>query len=292
MKVLLTGSSGFLGSEILKYFIQNNIEIKTLGRSLTNNIRIDLTKDTYNNNINYDLIIHAAGKAHDNNNNTFHDVNYLGTKNLLNSLITNPPKSFVFISTVAVYGRTEGELISENHPLNAIDDYGKSKIEAEKLIINWCNKFNVCFTILRLPLIVGQNPPGNLKKMINAIKNNYFFTVNGGTARKSMVLAADVAKYILISSNIGGIYNLTDGTHPSFRELSCLIAKKYKIHFILNIPTNFINLFYKFNKLCNNKFSNQAFLLKKLSLSLTFDDEKARSNFNWSPSSVLNVNFY
>jgi nucleoside-diphosphate-sugar epimerase len=146
MKVLLTGSSGFLGSEILKYFIQNNIDIKTLGRSVSNNIRIDLVKDTYNINTNFDLIVHSAGKAHDNNNYSFHDVNYLGTKNLLNSLITNPPKSFVFISTVAVYGRNEGELITEKHPLTAIDDYGKSKIDAEKLIINWCNKFNVSFT--------------------------------------------------------------------------------------------------------------------------------------------------
>ena len=292
MKVLLTGSSGFLGSEILKYFIQNNIDIKTLGRSVSNNIRIDLVKDTYNINTNFDLIVHSAGKAHDNNNYSFHDVNYLGTKNLLNSLITNPPKSFVFISTVAVYGRNEGELISEKHPLTAIDDYGKSKIDAEKLIINWCNKFNVSFTILRLPLIVGDNPPGNLKKMINAIKNNYFFTVNGGTARKSMVLAADVAKYILISANIGGIYNLTDGNHPSFRELSCIIASKYRKHFIFNIPNILLNLFFKFNKICNNKFSNQVILLKKMSLSLTFDDEKARSKFNWSPSSVLNAKFY
>ena len=292
MKVLLTGSSGFLGSEILKYFIHNNIDIKTLGRSISNNIQIDLAKDTYNINTNFDLIIHAAGKAHDNNNYTFHDVNYLGTKNLLNSLITNPPKSFVFISTVAVYGTNEGELISENHPLNATDEYGKSKIDAEKLIINWCNKFNVCFTILRLPLVVGENPPGNLKKMINAIKKNYFFTVNGGTARKSMVLAEDVAKYIIISANIGGIYNLTDGNHPTFRELSCLIARKYKIYFILNISSFLLNLFYKFNKKCNNMFSNQVSLLKKMSLSLTFDDEKARSKFNWSPSSVLNEKFY
>jgi nucleoside-diphosphate-sugar epimerase len=292
MKVLLTGSSGFLGSEILKYFIQNNIDIKTLGRSVSNNIRIDLVKDTYNINTNFDLIVHSAGKAHDNNNYSFHDVNYLGTKNLLNSLITNPPKSFVFISTVAVYGRNEGELITEKHPLTAIDDYGKSKIDAEKLIINWCNKFNVSFTILRLPLIVGDNPPGNLKKMINAIKNNYFFTVNGGTARKSMVLAADVAKYILISANIGGIYNLTDGNHPSFHELSCIIASKYRKHFIFNIPNILLNLFFKFNKICNNRFSNQVILLKKMSISLTFDDEKARSKFNWSPSSVLNVKFY
>jgi nucleoside-diphosphate-sugar epimerase len=292
MKVLLTGSSGFLGSEILKHFIQNSIEIKTLGRSLSNNICIDLAKDTYNFNTNFDLIIHAAGKAHDNNSDTFHDVNYLGTKNLLNSLIYNPPKFLVFISTVAVYGRTEGELISESHPLNAIDDYGKSKIEAEKLIISWCIKFNVCYTILRLPLVVGNNPPGNLKNMINAIKNNYFITVNGGNARKSMVLAADVAKYILICAKIGGIYNLTDGNHPTFRELTTLIAKKYKICFILNIPNIFISLFYIINKLSKNKFSNQVSLIKKMSLSLTFDDEKARSKFNWSPSSVLNEKFY
>ena len=292
MKILLTGSSGFLGSYILKHFIQQKINIITLGRSLSNNIYFDLTKDTFIFNTKFDMIIHAAGKAHENNIKTYHEVNYLGTKNLLDSLENHLPNKFVYISTVAVYGRTEGELNCEKHSLNAIDEYSKSKIQAEQLIIDWCNKFSICCTILRLPLIVGDNPQGNLKKMINAIKNNYFFTVNGGNARKSMVLASDVANTIIKAANIGGIYNLTDGNHPSFYELSSIIAKKYKINFIFNLSNSFLNLFYKFDQLFFNKFSNQVNLLKKMSLSLTFDDTKARSEFNWSSSSVLNDKYY
>ena len=130
----------------------------------------------------FEIIIHCAGKAHllpktNQEIASFYSVNVLGTKNLLKGLTSKLPKRFVFISSVSVYGLTQGENIPETHPLLAEDPYGKSKIEAEKIVENWCKENNVICTILRLPLLVGLNPPGNLGAMIRGIKKGYYFAI-------------------------------------------------------------------------------------------------------------------
>src|ERR1017187_1972730 len=228
MKILLTGASGFLGQTI-KYVLTEH-EIISLARKAAD-INVDLALDIPVLSI-FDIIIHAAGKAHsipktETEKQEFFDVNVQGTNNLLKAIENSGvPKAFVFISTVAVYGKESGNLICEDEPLSAKDPYGLSKIAAEKLILEWCEKKNVICTILRLPLIAGHNPPGNLGAMIKGISNGYYFNIAGGKAKKSIVLAVDVAHAIPRIAEIGGVYNLTDGNHPSFIELSRLLANQ------------------------------------------------------------------
>ena len=229
--ILLTGSSGFLGQIILKRLRRENL--KTLNRTNSDyaihlNSKIPVFKEAIK------LVIHSAGKAHfvpetANEKQEFFDVNVNGTLNLLKGLENSTlPESFVFISSVAVYGLETGININEDTALLAKDPYGDSKIQAEILVHDWCLRNNVTCAILRLPLVAGPNPPGNLGAMIKGIKKGYYFNISGGKARKSIVLAEDVAAIIPVAAKIGGVYNLTDGYHPSFNELSAEIARQFQ----------------------------------------------------------------
>jgi len=291
MNILLTGASGYLGSYLHQNLIKNNI-VYTLSKSNANincDLRLEIPKFTNN----FDLVIHSAGKAHTNPMNEteiadFFNINVLGTKNLLNGLSKyNLPKQLVFISSVSVYGHVKGENINEKHPLLAEDPYGKSKIEAEKIIIDWCNKYNVIYTILRLPLVVGDNPPGNLGLMIKGIQKGYYFNIAGGGAKKSMVLASDIASFILKAAEKGGTYNLTDGHHPSFNILSKHIAIQMGKSFVPNLPKFFAIILAKIGDLLGNKFPINSLKLTKITSTLTFDDSKARATFGWDPSPVV-----
>ncbi|MEY2703574.1 MAG: hypothetical protein RLY43_2213, partial [Bacteroidota bacterium] len=242
----------------------------------------------------FDLVIHNAGKAHVvsktfEEDQAFFQVNVQGTQNLLNGIELSGiiPKSFVFISTVAVYGVDQGNNINENSPLLATASYGLSKIKAEQLVIDWCQKNNVICTILRLPLLVGENPPGNLGNMIKGIQNGYYFNIAGGQARKSMVLANDVAGILLKVSEIGGIYNLTDGFHPNFYELSSAIGKQYGKSRIFNLPFVIAKSIALIGDIIGTKFPLDSNKLKKLTSVLTFDDTKARKVLGWYPNKVL-----
>lgn len=290
MKILLTGSNGFLGKVIHQNLSIFN-DVYTLNKSSSNyNFNLAFDKCVFDQT--FDLIVHSAGKAHslptnDFQRNDFFTINVIGTTNILKGLEKSPPSQFIYISSVSVYGLTKGENIKESTPLLAQDPYGKSKIEAEEIVKKWCEVNNVICTILRLPLVVGTNPPGNLGAMIRGIKNRYYFNIAGGNAQKSMVLATDVAKFILKAAEKGGTYNLSDGHHPTFNELSKIIASQLGKSYVPNLPKLFAYLLAKFGDYLGSDFPINSDKFIKISSTLTFDDTKARMAFGWNPSPVL-----
>ena len=286
MKVLLTGCTGFLGKFFQEELSTEN-SLYYLSRS-TGDYRVNLEHECPHFNQTFDLVIHAAGKAHsvpktEAEKRQFYDVNVAGTNNLLKGLeVSGVPKQFVFISSVSVYGHLEGINITEDFPLDAKDAYGLSKVQAEIFVTEWCKLHNSVCTILRLPLLVGKNPPGNLGAMLEGIKKGYYFNIGGGKAKKSMVLAEDVACFIPVIAPIGGIYNLTDGKHPTFLSLSMVISKKI----VPNLPLIIAKLIGYIGDIFGDKFPINSVKIKKITSDLIFDDKKARK-FGWNPQSVL-----
>lgn len=290
MKIILTGSSGYLGKVLINHLHKEN-EVICLSRTSGEYI-VELDKEIPLFKHGFDIVVHAAGLAHVSNGDlsysAFYNVNVIGTKNLLTGLErTGIPEKIIFISSVAVYGRSLGSLISEAEDLNPKNHYGRSKMVAEKLILEWCNLNNVICTILRLPLTVGVNPPGNLASMINGIKVNRYFNIAGGKARKSMVLAQDVAQYILKAAEVGGVYNLTDGYHPSFWELSKNIATQLGKREPRNLPMFVAKIVAIVGNVLGPRSPINTDKLKKITSDLTFDDTKAREAFGWDPTPVL-----
>ncbi len=284
MKILLTGASGFLGNIIKTELEKDNI-VYTLGRNNAD-FKFDLSIDNILFKDLFDVVIHCAGITKSESKYDFYNVNVVGTQRLLDGFSLNLlPAKLVFISSVSIYGILEDEnLTSES---NSNDLYAKSKLESEKIIQEWCNKRNVICTILRLPLVVGNNPPGNLGAMIKGIKNRYYFNIGGGMAKKSMVLADDVAKVIIDAAKIGGIYNLTDGYHPTFSELSAHISKQLGKNKPKNMPMWLACIIARFGDLIGSKAPLNTNKLKKITSDLTFDDSKAKEAFGWNPTPVL-----
>lgn len=292
MVSLLTGASGYLGRYLAKSLSYNGKLIQ-LGRSSQSDIIADLSKDIPLLPVT-DLVVHSAGTAHIiprtiEERELFFKVNVKGTEKLLNRLSENPtvPKTFVFISSVAVYGKDTGDLISENEPLLGSSPYALSKIQAEELILDWGKKHGVSTFILRLPLVIGENAPGNLGAMQKAIQAGYYFRVGNGESQKSMVLAEDVAELIpLLPEFEGGIYNLTDGIHPKISELDSVIAANAR-KTVRVIPLDLVKPFAKIGDLVSFLPIN-SYRLNKLIGQLTFDCSKAKRKLHWSPRPVLN----
>ena len=288
MKVLLTGATGFLGKYLLSELDAQKIQVDSVGRTADNSFQCDLVKDSLElpSDAIYDMIVHNAGKAHfvprnEAEGKVFYDVNVGGTEKLLEALMSlkNKPKCFVFVSTVAVYGLEVGENINETNPFNGNSPYAMSKIEAEKLVQDWCSESHVNCVILRLPLVVGENAPGNLGAMERAIKKGYYFRLGSGNARRSMVNAVDVAKLIPSLIDKNGIYNITDGLHRSFAEMDTFLAQKHG-KTVKKIPVWMGKLIAKVGDFIPG-FPLNSYRLGKLEQSLTFNDDKARQELDW-----------
>jgi nucleoside-diphosphate-sugar epimerase len=179
-----------------------------------------------------------------------------------------------------------GSEIAETHPLLGVSPYAKSKINAEKIVQEWCSQNRIMLTILRLPLVVGYNPPGNLGMMIKWMKRGLYVGIGSGQTRKSMVLAEDVARFIPIIQQVGGTYNLTDGVHPSMQELENALARAFGKSKPLRFPERWLRTLAKAGDTLGDRTPLNTNRLAKLTSTLTFSDGKARKE-GWSPRSVL-----
>lgn len=300
-KVLITGATGFLGRYIVRELGKTD-QLFTLGRKKSEagiHIFGDLKEGNFHlGEQEFDMVVHVAGKAHtvpktEAEAQEFYQVNHQGTVALLEALSGQKylPKSFVYISSIAVYGKETGNGLDEETPLRANEPYGHSKILAEEAVLAWGSAHTVKVAILRLPLIVGEDAPGNLGAMVSAVNKGYYFNIGAGKARRSMVFAEDVAKIITKSAKVGGVYNLTDGRHPSFKETAAIIASSLGKSKVPSIPVWLakmlaINLS-MVEKITGKKMPFSLRAYQKMTSSLTFSDQKARQCLAWKPAPAL-----
>lgn len=292
MRLLFTGASGFLGNSICP-FLEKNYEVTTVGLLEQDDYTINIAKEIPLLRGRYDVVFHAAGKAHsipktEADKQLFFDVNLQGTKNLCAALEkVNIPRAFIFVSTVAVYGCDYGENITEEHPLHGNTPYAMSKLLAEEYLQKWCYEHNVVLGIIRPSLIAGPNPPGNLGAMISGIRKGRYFSVAGGQARKSVLMVQDIAKLIPLLVEKGGIYNVCDSYQPTFRELEKVICNQLDKALPLSIPYWIAKSMALIGDCLGKNAPINSLKLRKITKSLTFSNEKAMRELGWKPTNVL-----
>ena len=291
-KLLFTGASGFLGYNI-RPILEKSYDVQTVGLTDADDYKINMAREVPPINTRYDVVLHAAGKAHtvpktEAEKQVFYDVNYQGTVNLCKALeVAGTPKALIFISTVAVYGCEFGDLIDESHPLNGNTPYADSKIKAEKYLTEWCGKHGVVLSILRPSLLAGKNAPGNLGAMVNGIRKGFYMNIAGGKVVKSILMAEDIARLVPILEEKGGIYNVCDTRQPSFGEISESVARQLGKRKPLSIPYWVAWCMAKVGDLLGAKAPINTYKLEKMTKSLTFSNEKARRELGWEPLDVL-----
>lgn len=291
-KLLFTGGTGFLGRNI-KPLLDKQYEVTTIGIMDADMIKANFVTDIPELPERYDIVLHAAGKAHiypktDAERRSFYDVNLTGTIHLCEALEkVGVPKAFVFISTLNVYGDEPGNMNTEDdRPLIGSSPYADSKIKAEQFLAEWCKKHNVILGILRPSLLAGKNAPGNLGAMIRGIKTGAYLSIAHGKARKSILMVDDIANLVPLVAMKGGIYNVCDDHNPSFDELETTIAKQLGKHKPISIPYWAA----KCLALVGDVFSFfpiNSSRLKKIVTSDIWSNEKAKRELGWKPMDVL-----
>lgn len=291
-RLLFTGGTGFLGHSIMP-FLDNVYDVTTCGFTSDDVIKANLAKEVPKLGERFDIVLHACGKAHvipktDLEKQAFYDVNYQGTVNLCKALEESGiPEAVIFISTVAVYGCEFGDMITEEHGLDGDSPYAKSKIMAEEFLFQWCNKNGVTLGILRPSLLAGHDAPGNLGAMVEGIRKGFYFNIAGGKAKKSVLMAEDIARLLPLLTEKGGVYNVCDSYQPTFGELSASMAKQLGKHRPISIPYWIAWCMAKVGDMFGSRAPINTYKLAKMTKSLTFSNEKARQELGWEPLDVL-----
>ena len=149
-KILITGGAGFIGSVISSYLLDNEYEVVVVDDLSTGNKgALDERATFYQGSIldkfflttaltGVDAVIHCAAKSIVEESVSkpilYEQVNYQGTKVLLDVMSQAGINKIIFSSTAAVYGEAKTQPISESAALSALNPYGESKIKCEEEI--------------------------------------------------------------------------------------------------------------------------------------------------------------
>jgi UDP-glucose 4-epimerase len=159
-----------------------------------------------------------------------HKTNVTGTLNLLKSSIKEKVRRFVFISSCAVYGEPLHLPIDEQHPLNPISPYAKSKLEAEQLCLDYHKAYSQGSVILRLFNVYGPRQGTNdysgvIIRFINRIMQNLPPVIYGdGLQTRDFINVQDVVTAILNAMGNtdanAEAFNVGSGKPTTIRELA------------------------------------------------------------------------
>lgn len=290
-KLLFTGGTGFLGRNA-KPILDKTYEVTTVGIMESDMIKANFVTDVPILTEHYDIVLHAAGKAHiypktEAERQSFYDVNLTGTIHLCEALEkVGVPQSFIFISTSGVYGLNNCDNVTEDYPLLGEEPYQKSKIQAENFLIYWCKKNKVILTILRPSLMAGIGAPGNLEAMVSGIKTGAYLSIAHGKARKSLLMAEDIAHLVTLAKDKGGIFNVCDDHNPSFGELEYVISKQLGKSRPISIPYWMAKCLALIGDIIP-AFPINSSRLSKIVTDDTISNEKAKRELGWQPMDVL-----
>ena len=281
--ILLTGHTGFLGSVIYKSLIKEFV-VYTLGRSENSDYRVDYLNWDGRLELKHsiDAIVHVAGLAHGKSNSdiTMTKVNLESTKYLTDIADKWQISAFVFISSTAIYGREYGLEIREDEKLQLRTNFALTKFHSENSILNRGNTKDSL--IIRLPLVIGPNPIGNLGKLIASISSGKHIFLKGNKARKSVVFASDVASFISNwlknDEKKSGIVNLTSGEAPTFNWIEDLIRQYTGSKFFFAFP---VGLLWRIIVFLKHRLGISIPIFGKIFYPLTFSDQLARDEFNY-----------
>ena len=178
MRVLLIGGGGYIGNVVAEGLLQNKYKVSILDnfiyghkKTISNLINFKNFKpiegDITNINFlkskvkNYDCVVLLAGLVGDPITKKYPElsskINDIGVKNAIDVSFQNNIKKLIFVSTCSNYGLIKNnDLADENYPLAPISLYAKSKVKAEKYIMNHKNRsINTSATILRFATAFG-----------------------------------------------------------------------------------------------------------------------------------------
>lgn len=188
------------------------------------------------------IIINLAAQHQDNVHpiSLYYEVNVEGAKNVCQVAEQLDIKHIIFTSSVAVYGFVEQET-GEDGKFQPFNDYGKSKLAAERVYDDWHAKDSQRTLVTIRPTVVfGEGNRGNVYNLFRQIAAGRFLMIGSGNNRKSMAYVENVAAFLYFVTKLKAgrhVFNYVDKpdfTMDQLTEIICLALQKQKSN--LRIP--------------------------------------------------------
>lgn len=281
-KILITGYTGFVGSNLTKYF--TDYYLIGLDRVSANTVNEHYNWQNLGAIREINTIIHLAGKAHDTNNlsrqEDYFNINLGLTQQIFDYFLLSSAKIFIFFSSVkAVADRVTGDILTENDEPNPLSPHGQSKLAAERYIMSKPIPKGRHVYILRPCMIHGSGNKGNLNLLYGFVKRRFPWPLGAFENLRSFTSIDNVLYIIseLIEKDIeSGIYQVADDEPLSTNELIELISESMnRKAMIWRIPKWIVQAAVKVGDAIGLPLNNER--MKKLTDSYVVSNQKLKS---------------
>ncbi len=233
MRVLITGGSGFLGINLIRFLLNKQFEIisldlsdfnypeKSLIQSIKGDIKDPATVEQAMQTV--DIVIHAAAALPGYSSDEIFSTDVGGTRNVIDTALNSGVKRFIQISSTAVYGIPDHHPLVEDDPLVGVGPYGKAKIEAEK-ICNEIRKQGMTVSILRPKSFIGPERLGVFSLLYGwASEGRNFPVIGKGENRYQLLDVEDLCEAIFLCMTldaeiVNDVFNIGAGDYSCIKE--------------------------------------------------------------------------
>ncbi|MDE1549884.1 NAD-dependent epimerase/dehydratase family protein [Jeotgalibaca caeni] len=237
-KILITGANSYVGTSFEKWVAQypESYDVDTVDMKAYSWRERNFSE--------YDVVLHVAGIAHiketKENEELYYKVNRDLAFEAAKKAKTEGVKQFIFLSSMSVYGMETG-VIDQETPTNPKNAYGKSKLEAENLILELTDE-SFAVSILRPPMIYGKGCQGNYPKLANLARKTPVFPEIDN--KRSMIYIDNLSEFIrLIADNCdSGIFF---PQNKDYVKTSDMVKRIAFMHHKNVKMTNLFNIFLK-----------------------------------------------
>jgi nucleoside-diphosphate-sugar epimerase len=299
VKALVTGATGFIGSHLCEELTRRGYRVTCMSRqssslSWIENLDVEIVKgdcthfESLRNIVKgFDYIFHLAGLTKARSGDAFYCINTKGTANLIQAVAESNPglQRFIYLSSLAAAGPcTTKDPIREDAPPSPVSDYGKSKLEGEKAVLQYAK--SVPITILRPPAIYGPRDKDMLV-MFKMIKKGVFFDL--GKCYYSLLYVDDLVQGIILCAEKkhaeGKIYFLCDTKFYTGEEIAMHISDALAVKALpLRVPKCIMPIFAFFAERINEQGIINRDRIKDFRHSYWIcDAEKAREEIGFLP---------
>ncbi len=234
---LLTGATGFVGSHLAEACAARGWAVRSLVRAGSDTALLEqLGTELHRGDITdpdavrkvvegVEVVLHCAAKVGDwGPVEDYRAVNVEALRNLLEAVKGRPLRRFVHLSSLGVYaarhhhGTTEDEPLPERH----MDGYTQTKVEAERLALQYHREHGVPVVVLRPGFIYGPRDRTVLPNLIENLRQRRVRWIGGGRGAMNTIYVGNLVEAVFLAVEnpqaVGQVYNLTDGETVSKRR--------------------------------------------------------------------------
>ncbi len=238
MSINIVGGSGFIGSRLVARLRRSGLAVLVVDKvlptdtSISSKIADVRDIDSLVSAIETGVIVNLAAEHRDDVTpiSLYDEVNVTGAMNICKCAEIKGINTIVFTSSVAVYGFAPLGT-DESGVFKPFNDYGRTKLEAEAIFMDWQSKDpqNRTLVIIRPTVVFGEANRGNVYNLLNQIARGTFLMIGAGRNVKSLAYVENVAAFIQLSLDFSPgvhIYNYVD--KPDL-EMNSLVNMVYKV---------------------------------------------------------------